>query len=227
MPDAPPPSPPPDGRPIDRARWSRRATHAFFLAFEDPWFNLTAEVEAGPTRRWCRAHESSFHLACWFAVLDAANAVEPFRQRLRGEEVWQWERVTLRTTALRRDGSFTHVPLPDAPDFERFAPAARTAIDAALARPGLGPPPSHDAVIFGTVVPWVRFTGIQHARAGTPGDSVPRIALGRATPEGEGVRLPVSVEVHHALVDGLHVGQFLERLEAVLAEPDRHLAGAR
>ncbi len=32
--------------------------------------------------------------------------------------------------------------------------------------------------------------------------------------------LPISVEVHHALMDGLHVGRFLTRLEAALPAPE-------
>jgi chloramphenicol O-acetyltransferase type A len=33
----------------------------------------------------------------------------------------------------------------------------------------------------------------------------------------------VNIEVHHALVDGVHVGRFAERLQALLDEPDRLL----
>jgi chloramphenicol O-acetyltransferase type A len=32
--------------------------------------------------------------------------------------------------------------------------------------------------------------------------------------------MPISVEVHHALMDGLHVGRYLDRLAEVLAQPD-------
>jgi chloramphenicol O-acetyltransferase type A len=31
--------------------------------------------------------------------------------------------------------------------------------------------------------------------------------------------MPVSVEVHHALVDGIHVGRFLERFQTLLRQP--------
>ncbi|MEZ4454743.1 MAG: CatA-like O-acetyltransferase [Nannocystaceae bacterium] len=31
------------------------------------------------------------------------------------------------------------------------------------------------------------------------------------------MRLPISVEVHHAVMDGLHVGRYLEALQAGLA----------
>ena len=31
--------------------------------------------------------------------------------------------------------------------------------------------------------------------------------------------MPISVEVHHALMDGLHVGRFFSQLEEALADP--------
>ena len=36
--------------------------------------------------------------------------------------------------------------------------------------------------------------------------------------------MPLSVEVHHALMDGLHVGRFVEGFEAALQEPQAWLA---
>jgi chloramphenicol O-acetyltransferase type A len=32
--------------------------------------------------------------------------------------------------------------------------------------------------------------------------------------------MPISIEVHHALMDGLHVGRYLNRLEEALADPE-------
>jgi len=52
---------------------------------------------------------------------------------------------------------------------------------------------------------------------------VPRIAFGKFTSENERTRLPISIEVHHALMDGLHVGRFLARLEEMLMEPGNYL----
>ena len=37
--------------------------------------------------------------------------------------------------------------------------------------------------------------------------------------------MPFSVEVHHALLDGLHVGRFLARFEAALAAPEAFVSG--
>lgn len=209
---------------IDLETWPRRPVHDFFRAFDDPWFNLTAELEAGPTKAWCTAEGAYFSLACWFLVRQAALAEPAFLQRLRPDgRVWQHDDLRLGTTALRPDRTFTYVYLQGAPDFPTFADHARRALEAGLAAPGLTPDDGEDDLLHGTVVPWVRFTGLKHARAGR-GGSVPKIALGRLTPTGDGAALPVNVEGHHALIDGVHVGAFLDHLQRALREPDTHLA---
>ena len=35
--------------------------------------------------------------------------------------------------------------------------------------------------------------------------------------------LPMSVEVHHALMDGFHVGRFINKLEDALIQPEASL----
>ena len=46
-----------------------------------------------------------------------------------------------------------------------------------------------------------------------------KLRLGNLQPRTKGLFLPISVEVHHALMDGLHVGRYLSRMEDMLNEP--------
>lgn len=209
------------GRFIDLETWPRRAIHDFFLGFEDPWFNLTTEIEVGRTKAWCKEQGASFSLACWFAVLRAANEVEAFRMRLRDGQVWVHDRVRVGATALKPDDCFTYVYFPDGEDFASFVVTAEAELAERLQAEGLEPDSGDDDLLHCTVVPWVRFTGIKHARFGNPKDSIPKIALGRATPTAEGVRMPVSIEGHHALIDGIHAGAFFDALERAFAEPEQ------
>ncbi|MES1244892.1 MAG: CatA-like O-acetyltransferase [Acidobacteriota bacterium] len=71
-----------------------------------------------------------------------------------------------------------------------------------------------------SALPWVSFTSISHARNWGREDSVPKLAFGKVF-EQDGRRLmPVSVEVHHALLDGLHVGRYLESLQESFLAPE-------
>jgi chloramphenicol O-acetyltransferase type A len=68
---------------------------------------------------------------------------------------------------------------------------------------------SGDDIIYHSVLPWLRFTSFANALPGD--DSIPRIVFGRVVREGGRMKMPVAVEVHHALVDGADVGKFFER----------------
>jgi len=46
------------------------------------------------------------------------------------------------------------------------------------------------------------------------------ITFGKITEAGDRCTMPVSIHVHHALTDGLHVAQFVEQFERYLAAPE-------
>jgi chloramphenicol O-acetyltransferase type A len=92
------------------------------------------------------------------------------------------------------------------------------AVDEARSSGRFDPKPADDAIHF-TVLPWISFTSFSHARNFGREDSVPKIAFGKFTEQNGRVLLPFSVEVHHALMDGLHVGRYLARLQELLLTP--------
>ncbi len=70
-----------------------------------------------------------------------------------------------------------------------------------------------------TVLPWVDFTSMTHARDTKHPDSIPKMALGKLTQNGDRMRMPLSIEVHHGMMDGLHVGQFINILQVLFNQP--------
>jgi chloramphenicol O-acetyltransferase type A len=79
--------------------------------------------------------------------------------------------------------------------------------------------PAQNLIRF-SVLPWLDFSSISHARDFAQEDSAPRITFGKIT-EAEGQHtMPVSIHAHHALVDGLHVAQFVEHFQNFLNVPE-------
>ena len=71
-----------------------------------------------------------------------------------------------------------------------------------------------------SVLPWFDFTSISHARDFSLADSAPRITFGKITEADGRCTMPVSIHAHHALADGLHVAQFVEKFQQSLDAPD-------
>ena len=100
-------------------------------------------------------------------------------------------------------------------------PSADREVDA-RARVASGPlldRPDLDDLIYYSIIPWVHFTGFTHARRLGTGDSIPKIVFGKHSQKSGSRLMPVSVEVHHALLDGLDVARFYERFQALLDDP--------
>ena len=73
-------------------------------------------------------------------------------------------------------------------------------------------------------MPWLSFTSVMHPMNLRTLDSVPRIAWGKFFEDGEKLKMPLSVQAHHALMDGIHIGRFYSRVQELLDNPDEFLA---
>lgn len=203
---------------IDVEGQARAGTLRFFAGHEQPFFNLVAPLRVGALKAWCADQGCSFTAACWHAVTWAANGQAPFRQRLREGQLWEHDRIHLGTTVLRDDDTFGFCYFDYLADFAAFEAAWRQRT-AEFRAQRTWEPSERDDILRGSVVPWVPFTSVQHARRCPEIDSVPRFVVGGLHErEGELV-VPLSVEVHHALVDGLHVGRYFAALQQRVAEP--------
>ncbi len=70
-----------------------------------------------------------------------------------------------------------------------------------------------------TAIPWVSFTSFTHPTHLNPSDTVPRFAWGKFFEESGSLKMPLAVQVHHALMDGVHVGRFYAAVQEYLSEP--------
>ena len=211
---------------LDLSTWPRREAFEYFRRFDKPYFNVCTRLDVAPLKAAVAASGvGSFSLACHFVALRLANQQEPLRLRLEGGRVRVHDSVQGGATVLRDDDSFGFAYLEPATDWALFADQGGLAMAAARKRLApFEPRTEHSAVIHFTTLPWIAFTSFSHARNWGREDSIPKLSFGRIEADGARLWLPFSVEVHHGLMDGLHVGRYIEGMEAVLRDPGPWLA---
>jgi chloramphenicol O-acetyltransferase type A len=202
--------------------WPRRAALAHFRHMAQPAFSVTVPVDVTGLRERAARHGATPWIAYHHAALEAANSIEAMRQSLTddGHGVLEYDAIHASTTVLRDDRSFGFLTMRREPSLAHFAASAKTHLPrvrsasgdmfAADAAGGL----PEASLVHMTALPWFAFTAFTHARG--QGDDRPKIAFGRFSPQGERLVMPVAVDVHHALCDGVHVGEFFERFQAQL-----------
>jgi chloramphenicol O-acetyltransferase type A len=208
---------------LDIETWPRRDLFEFFRGYERPHFNVCTRLDITSLVDLLRERPgTSVSVAYLYFALRVANEIEPFRYRLKEGRVIVHEVINGGTTVLLPNESFSYAYFDYHENFETFCQGAAQSIKRVQAE-GLLKPTMRDDLIYFTVLPWVSFTSFAHARTPGRGESVPRIAFGKFTVENKRTLLPISVEVHHALMDGLHVGRYLNRFEEALQKPEDYL----
>ena len=213
---------------LDVTNWARREVFEFFRGFDKPYFNICTRLDVTNLLALLRRRPNvSVMLAYHYFALRAANEIEPFHYRLREGKVIVHDVIHGGTTVLLPNENFTLAYFEYDENFEEFISQAERAVKEVLSGDGaFRPNPGDDRIHF-TTLPWVSFTSFSHARNWGREDSIPKIAFGKFIRENERTLLPFSVEVHHALMDGLHVGRYVKRLEEALAEPETYVGAEK
>jgi chloramphenicol O-acetyltransferase type A len=150
----------------------------------------------------------------------ASNAIPEFRYRIRAGQVVEHEVVHPSFTILVDQDLFSFCTVDYAEDFPKFAAKAAESIASVKAHLDLENDPEKDDMLYMTPIPWVSFTSFMHPMQLHPADSVPRFAWGKFFTEGDLIKMPLAAQGHHALMDGIHVGRFYEKVQGYLYQPE-------
>jgi len=204
---------------IDLKTWPRRSQYAFFRNVAQPHFSLTSNVDATYLMVTLKPAGVSVFNATLFAIVGAANAVAALRMRFRAQRVIEHQIVHASVTVPIADDAFGFCDIEYTPDWREFDGRCTHAVERAKRQTELRDDVAHlDNWLYMSCLPWVDFTSMTNPVDGAD-DCVPRITWGKITQHGGNWRLPVAIQVHHALVDGLHLGRFYEALQHRLSMP--------
>ena len=206
---------------LDIENWARRDLFEFFRHYDNPYFNICTHLDITEAAAHISSLPStSISLALHYVALRAANETEPFKYRLENGKVVIYQTVHGGTIVLQPNESFNFAYFDFHEHFGKFIAGAQQSVDEAtrINRP-LQADPSENRLHF-TVLPWLAFTSFAHARNLGREESIPKIAFGKFIKENGRTLVPFSVEVHHALMDGLHVGRYVARVQELLDSPE-------
>lgn len=199
--------------------WNRREHFGFFSQCDEPFFGIVAETDCTNAYHLCKEHSIPFFLYYHYQSIMAVNQTEEFRYRIQNGEILIFDKIHVTTTISRNDNTFAFSFIPFSKSFDEFLDLAKIEIDRIKNSSGLGvnENTSRLDVIHFSTVPWISFTGVTHARNFKFPDSVPKITFGRYFHRNGRIIMPVSVNAHHGLMDGIHVGHFLQLFEHLLS----------
>ena len=202
----------------------RKKHFDFFRQMDQPHFNITANVDITAFLNHQKAKKLPFTASVVYTIARTGNSIPEFRQRIRGDKVVEHERVHPSFTILNEVSDvFSFCGVNYDPVYPDFVAAALKRMEEMRSQPSLEDEEGRDDYLFLSSFPWVSFTSFVHAMHYSPTDSVPRISWGKYFQEGDRIKMPLSVQAHHAVVDGAHTGRFFVKIQEILDQPEQFM----
>ena len=201
---------------LDIENWNRKDHFNFFKSFDEPFFGLTVDIDCTKAYNFCKKEGVSFFLYYLYMSLKSANNIEAFRYRIANNEVYIYDKINASPTINRPNGTFGFSYMDYHSDIEMFMKNAIIEIEKVKNSVGLIPAISGENVIHYSSIPWINFKSISHARNFSFKDSCPKITFGKMTTISSKKIMPVSIHVHHALMDGYEVSKYINEFQNLM-----------
>jgi len=203
---------------LDLNTWNRKEHFLFFKQMEEPFYGITTTIDC--TKAYAKAKELGVSFFSYYLhkTLSAVNAIENFRYRIIEDEVYVFDVIDASATIMREDTTFGFSYMPYAENPIDFAQIVQTEIARIQTTTGVFTREYPENLIHFSALPWINFSSLSHARSFSWPDSCPKISYGKLLDENGKKTMPISIHVHHGLVDGYHVGLFLDTLQQLMNE---------
>lgn len=215
-----------DFRIIDIEQWERKEQFHFFKGYDNPFFGLTADIEVGKLLEYTRLRGHSFFAAYLYISQLQVNKIKEFRYRIMDDQVVDYAKISAGSTVLKTNKVFTFCYFNYIKSFKAFEAHVLEQIENCRQPESLLDDHDHNlAQVHYSVIPWVHFRGLSHPRNYGIGDSIPKIVFGKYVSDNGSTKMPISIEAHHALMDGFHMGQYFEGFQSCANLPENILEG--
>lgn len=203
---------------IDISNWNRKEHYNFFKDFEEPFCGINVNVDCTKAYEISKANKHSFFLYYLHKSLIAVNRVEPFKYRIEEDKVFLYDKVHASTTVLRPDNTFGFADIEFNSNYNEFQKNANNIFNTVKKENDLRLSQYGEATIHYSATPWLHFTSVTHARKYSRKDSCPKITFGKIQEINHQKIMPISIFFHHGLMDGFHIGEYIDLFQKLLNE---------
>jgi len=198
---------------INLETWNRNQHFNFFKQLDVPRYLITVNLDVTLFVKKIKSQNLSFiHLA-----MSEVNKIENFRYRIINQDVYLFDETHPSfTDVIEGTELFKFVTSNMDSNLSTFITKAKQkSKDQGNHFLDENEEERFD-VVYITTFPWASYTQVSHAHNIDKNDSIPKLAWGKFEDINGKLMMPFSIEVHHGLVDGLHVGKLIQNIQKAL-----------
>ncbi len=197
---------------IDFQTWERKEFYEHFINEVVCTYSTTVNLDI--TNLKSMRH---YPTIIWL-LTKAVNQMPEFRTALTDKGVGIYDEMHPAYTIFNKENrNFSAIWTEFYADYNEFLSAYETDIEKFSLSARYAPKPDRPPNSFDiSMIPWFTFTSFNLNIFGDGKYLLPIFTLGKRFDDNGKKLLPISIQVHHAVCDGYHIGMFMETLQTMI-----------
>ena len=208
---------------INLNEWKRAPYFKLYTEMIPTGFNLCVELDVSKMYAYFKEKGYKFAVGYRYITMKLINEREAFRIAYKDGELGYYNYLIPSYANFHKDDQTTSIMWVDYNEsFEAFNKSyleeeqKYRSVHGIVAKPMM--PPENSCMIG--VLPWTTFTSYSPVPYAGPTQFFPIIQAGKFKKIEDKVMMPFSITVHHGVVDGYQVSEYLEALQKAMDTPE-------
>lgn len=201
---------------IDIEKWNRKEYYIHYMNQLPCTYSLTTNIDITNMLSAIKKASKKIYPAQIYIIASIVNQYKEFRMtRNHDGDLGYWDEVNPSYTIFNKSSeTFSSIWTMYNRDFSLFYDSCTKDIIKYSQSICLMPKPDEPSNTFTiSSLPWVNFTGF-NINVFSEGNYLPPIfTMGKFIETNNTVLMPISIQVHHAVCDGFHIGRFINSLQ--------------
>ena len=206
---------------IDFTTYKRRDHYNHFLQMDNPFITMTCDIDVTNYLNNAKKNNYPFFLYFQYAVVNVANNIKEFKQRIKKGKIVEFDHCDASYILATEDGTYRYCNVPCNIDLNDYFKYSKEKELETLNQEHLIEEGDPDQYFYTTCLPWTSYSSLSFPTSNNK-FSVPSFGWGKYYAENyidddgnveKRYKMPVTVMVNHALVDGKQVCDFFNNLQ--------------
>lgn len=197
---------------IDFQTWERKEFYEHFINEVVCSYSTTVNLDITNLK-----NRRLYPTMIWL-LTKAVNQMPEFRTALTDKGVGIYDAMHPAYTIFNKENkNFSAIWTEFHADYNAFLRAYEADVEKYSLSTGYAPKPDRPQNSFDvSMIPWFTFTSFNLNVSGDGKYLLPIFTLGKYFDDNGKRMLPISIQVHHAVCDGYHIGKFVETLQRMI-----------
>ena len=200
---------------IDLNTWKRAPYYEYYSHGSKGMCAMTGNIDVSSLYSKCKAKGKDFLISILFVISTALNKHEEFKVGYCAEngELMIWDEINPIFRVFHKETElFTRVWAKFSKSFDEFYKACEQAIENGLKLSTLNAPELPDNIFEISHVPF-SFTSVNVKMSESGKYFSPILTTGKTFEENGTVKMPIAMQISHAVADGFHIARFFDEVK--------------